>query len=631
MRKQKRWQLLSVVLLLVMALCGCRSVPAAAPASEAPQETALKISCSAKTLEIGETFQLEAKLSPDSGETIRFRSADETVATVDGSGRITAVGPGTVQIAAEASGLTAGCTITVKEAPKAEAPEAINGFLPFVPGGLLGGEGGEYIPVIMTPSGDKAVTFSGKGGLSWPDTANLKIPSAMGGYYAQELALDGLCFTWRLDKPMEFGGDHWYVIALEDRCQLFNSWNGEDPTKTLFLMIAIEDGQIALQPHYRDVIELGESWSYLGKSQGVAYTDGDTITVAFHKVPGGYEISLNGEVQVFDNIKSSLITITSELFPNDRVWLMAAAHIGNPEVQFDGEYAFTLGLGEEVAETEETLDPNNASPEGAAIPGQTGGNANPSTNPDDKPNDEPNDEPIDEPNDEPIDEPDTPDSSVVNGFKPFPTGGLVNHTQYDANITLNDCGSNDRVLVTGRGGTNYGDATNPRSTMGVYSAEKLPVDGLEIVYSVENWIQGGDHWYAFALSGETPADDQPVEWFENDGTDKALFFMFSYDNGKVYLQPHHIGNGSGWSYLGRSQGVEAAGGQYTISLNKTEDGYEVYMKNSLQETAERMVFDGNATIDAQIIDGLFPEGDARLMAGAYVDSYEGEWSFVIGS
>lgn len=212
------------------------------------------------------------------------------------------------------------------------------------------------------------------------------------------------------------------------------------------------------------------------------------------------------------------------------------------------------------------------------------------------------------------------DSAAVNGFQVFATGGLVGGTDYDTNITLNDCGGTDRVLVTGRGGTNYGDPNNPRSTMGVYSVEQLQVDKLEILYSVEQWITSGDHWYAFALSNETG------EWFENDGSDSALFFMFQYVNGNVILKPHHIGNGAGWTYLGDTVGVPAVGGQYSIYIEKTDAGYVVSMKN-----AEQTEYTPQITIDTAIVEGLFPDGDACLMAGAYVATYADTWAFVLGA
>ena len=537
-------------------------------------------------LSIGETFQLEWKVRPkEANQTVTFESEEPKIAEVSEKGLITAVAEGSARITVQAGSKTAACEVAVKAAKQdVLESECVNGFYSFTPGGLLGAEGGTYMPVSMTAVGERAVTFSGKGGLSWPDTANMPIPSAMGGYYGEELALDGLAFTYQLDQPMNFAGDHWYVIALGDQCQLFNSWNGEDPVKTLFFMLGFEDGKMYLMPHYRDVIELGESWSYLGRSGGVSYQDGDTVTIQFRKTEAGYCVYLNGQLQTFDNIRSPYISIIPELFPEEKVWLMAAAHIGNPGEQYEGEYAFTLGLAEASAillEQETAGSGSEASGIGT--------------------------------------------SNNVSGFLPFSLGGLVGQTTYHSGITVTAVGSGDRVKVEGYGGTNYGDTSNPRSTMGVYSTKKYGIDGLEILYSVEDWVQSGDHWYAIALT------EKNGTWFENDGSDKALFFMFAYDNGRVVLKAHHIGNGAGWTHLGDSQGVTAVGGQYSICFKRNGNGYQVYMKNAEQNSYTLQTFGRTSTISASIVDGLFPGGKAYLMAGGYVASYEGKWSFVLGA
>lgn len=337
--------ILLVMCLLLSAFAGCRNQPGSNDPTDAAVED-VKINLSAVTLKVGETHKIETRVEPAAADQkVTYTSGAPTVATVDATGLVTALAEGVAEITVTAGEKSKVCTVTVQPtATVPPVPETVNGFVPFQYGGLLGGEGGTYYPATATPVGDNAVSFYGKGGFSWPDTVNMEKPSAMGGYYNSELDLNGLTFTWKLDKAIEFKGDHWYVIAIEDRCQLFNSWDGSDPAKTLFLMIAIGDGNIALQPHYRDVIDLGESWSYLGRSQGVPYQPGDTITIQFNKVEGGYEISLNGEVQIYDNIQTSVLSVTAELFPQDKVWLMAAAHIGNPDNQYDGEYGYTLGL-----------------------------------------------------------------------------------------------------------------------------------------------------------------------------------------------------------------------------------------------------------------------------------------------
>ena len=340
-----RTKIISVLMVLCM-ICTCFAGCQKPDTPTEPEEVeSVKINLASVTLDIGATEQLSVKVEPSNvTQDVTYASSDAAVATVDANGLITAVAVGTAKITVTVGGKSAECEVTVKD-PNYEPDVAeVNGFKPFAWGGLLGAEGGDYYPVTVTPVGDNAVSFYGKGGFSWPDSRNMKKPSAMGGYYNSELDLDGLTITWRLDKDMDFNGDHWYVIALEDQCQFFNSWDGADPTKTLFFMLNFDGERACLQPHYRDVIDLGEGWSYLGKSGGVPYKHGDTLTIKFVKEAEGLTVYLNGELQTYDVINSPYIKIISDLFPNDKVWLMAAAHIGNPEDQYTGEYGYTLGI-----------------------------------------------------------------------------------------------------------------------------------------------------------------------------------------------------------------------------------------------------------------------------------------------
>jgi len=80
-------------------------------------------------LTVGETATLVATVIPDRAteKTVSWSSSSSSVATVDASGKVTAVAKGTATITAKAGGKTAICTVTVKkEGVVAGDPEGFN-------------------------------------------------------------------------------------------------------------------------------------------------------------------------------------------------------------------------------------------------------------------------------------------------------------------------------------------------------------------------------------------------------------------------------------------------------------------------------------------------------------------------
>ena len=81
------------------------------------------------TLTAGEVDTLTATVTPtDTTDTVVWSTDDDTVATVDASGSVTAVGVGETTITAQAGGVSATCAVTVEAAPcthadKTEVPE----------------------------------------------------------------------------------------------------------------------------------------------------------------------------------------------------------------------------------------------------------------------------------------------------------------------------------------------------------------------------------------------------------------------------------------------------------------------------------------------------------------------------
>ncbi|MGM9873875.1 MAG: Ig-like domain-containing protein [Bacilli bacterium] len=116
--------LLVLIPALALLLGGCNKTPATSDSSETETSSeavsveSVSINSTSVTLDIGQTYQLNAAVSPltVSDLTIDWSSSDNDVATVNDSGRVTAVGAGTATVKA-ASHLDptkyAECTVTV--------------------------------------------------------------------------------------------------------------------------------------------------------------------------------------------------------------------------------------------------------------------------------------------------------------------------------------------------------------------------------------------------------------------------------------------------------------------------------------------------------------------------------------
>ena len=94
--------------------------------------TGVKLDKTTLSLEVGATATLNATISPENAsyKAVSFTSSDNTIATVDDKGLVTAVKAGTADITVES--LMDGskkdkCTLTVTEPPTEEQPPADNG------------------------------------------------------------------------------------------------------------------------------------------------------------------------------------------------------------------------------------------------------------------------------------------------------------------------------------------------------------------------------------------------------------------------------------------------------------------------------------------------------------------------
>ena len=68
-------------------------------------------------IEIGGTYQLEAKIIPENADSsnVTWQSGDPAIATIDANGLVTAIAAGSTAITATAGGKQASCTVNVSE------------------------------------------------------------------------------------------------------------------------------------------------------------------------------------------------------------------------------------------------------------------------------------------------------------------------------------------------------------------------------------------------------------------------------------------------------------------------------------------------------------------------------------
>ena len=101
----KRRRILLLVLAVSLLLCSCGEV----------KIESITLSKNAAELKEGESVTLSAVVAPENAtESYGWKSADESVATVDENGVVTAVAPGNTNIlAVSESGKTAACSVTV--------------------------------------------------------------------------------------------------------------------------------------------------------------------------------------------------------------------------------------------------------------------------------------------------------------------------------------------------------------------------------------------------------------------------------------------------------------------------------------------------------------------------------------
>ena len=109
--------------------------------------TSVSLNKSSVTIDEGDTYTLSASISPSNAnhQSAHWWSDDESIATVDQTGKVTAVSAGTATITAMAGMKTATCTVTVKDQSVAQEGDYIDEY------GVNHGPGVEIDGVVWAP------------------------------------------------------------------------------------------------------------------------------------------------------------------------------------------------------------------------------------------------------------------------------------------------------------------------------------------------------------------------------------------------------------------------------------------------------------------------------------------------
>jgi hypothetical protein len=112
------------------------TAPDGAFAKGGPAIKSIQVSPSSASRQVGQTVQLTAATKPvTTGTVFAWSSSSSAVATVNSSGLVTAVSPGTATIRATAAGKTGSATITVTAVPPPPPPPPPPGSVTFVGAG----------------------------------------------------------------------------------------------------------------------------------------------------------------------------------------------------------------------------------------------------------------------------------------------------------------------------------------------------------------------------------------------------------------------------------------------------------------------------------------------------------------
>ena len=264
--------------LLSFAVLAMASIGLCACSEDDPNEpvipTTIELSQSEIKLTAGQTAQLTATVENGADDClIEWESADETVATVDQNGEITAVNPGTTTITAKCNDASASCEVTVVPPTTISLSQHEMTLKTGETAQLTAtAENADSHPVEWTSSDETVATVDATGLISALATGNATITAECNGATA-------VCeVTVEAPLPAPNIGDYFYSdgtwsAEIDESKSIIGVvfWTG-DPTAedaklradhpecTHGLVIGLDEAQLAWQPAYESISYTVSEW-----------------------------------------------------------------------------------------------------------------------------------------------------------------------------------------------------------------------------------------------------------------------------------------------------------------------------------------------------------------------------------
>ena len=331
--------------------------------------TGVSLNTNSLTLEEGGTATLTATVEPDeaSNKNVTWESSDSSVATVDTSGKVTAVGAGNTTIKATVDGKSAECSVTVKEAANVPV-ESVS--LDKTSLGLTEGETAQLTATVEPEdASNKNVTWSTSNASIATVDANGEVTAVSAGTATITATADGKSATCTVTVTADtvpvtgvslnktstslYVGDTETLTATVQPGNASNqtvTWSTSDPS-----VATVENGTVT-------AVGRGTATITVTTVDG-GFTAGCTVTVSRYSTGGGpttYAVTApdveNGTVRVSPSRASRGTTVTITVTPDEGYELESLTVLDSRDNEItltdkgDGKYTFTMPAGRVTVE-----------------------------------------------------------------------------------------------------------------------------------------------------------------------------------------------------------------------------------------------------------------------------------------